>query len=253
MTGMKTAIVTGGGGGLGAAIARRLAAQGYLVGVLDHDGEAAKTVASSLSDAVALQADVTDEASVASALGAFNHVPDLLVNNAGIVRKGSLFDQSVDDFRRVVEVNLIGTYIVSRVVGRAMAARRSGVIVNMSSVAALVANSMGGAYGPSKAGVANLTQVMALEFGPLGIRVNSVAPGLIASGMGATANNDPEVGAMRRAMVPAGDLGTADDVADAVLFLASDSARYIHGHQLVVDGAVTHSALAQMPLKKKTN
>ncbi len=247
---MKTALVTGGGGGLGAAICAKLLAEGYRVGVLDREADAAARIAAGLSDAVPLQADVTDEASVDAALAAFGHVPDLLVNNAGIVRKGSLIDQGVDNFRTVIEVNLIGTYVVARAVARAMAARGSGVIVNMSSVAAITANALGGAYGPSKAAVANLTEVMALEFAPLGIRVNCVAPGLIASGMGASANGDPEIGAARLAMVPAGELGTAEHVADAVAFLASDAARYVHGHQLVVDGALTLSALARMPLKK---
>lgn len=247
---MKTALVTGGGGGLGAAICAKLSAEGYKVGVVDREADSAARVAESLAEAVPLQADVTDQASIDAALAAFGHVPDLLVNNAGIVRKGGLIDQSVDSFRAVVEVNLIGTYVMSRAVARVMAHRGAGVIVNMSSVAAITANALGGAYGPSKAAVANLTEVMALEFAPLGIRVNCVAPGLIASGMGASANNDPEIGAARLSMVPAGELGTAEQVADAVLFLASDAARYIHGHQLVVDGALTLSTLARMPLKK---
>ena len=246
---MPAAIVTGGGGGIGGAIARALGKAGYRVGVLDAQASPAQAVAATIPGAVAFAADVTDEASVAAALKDFGPV-DLLVNAAGIMKKGLLLDQSVADFRRMLDINLIGAFVMLKAVGPGMMARRSGTIINITSIAGIQANSEGGAYGPSKAGLANLTTQMALELAPHGIRVNAIAPGMIAAGMAAAAAADPQVRAARAAKIPAGDLGTAEHIADAVLFLASDAARYIHGHQLVVDGAVTQSVLANLPIPK---
>ena len=247
---MKTAIVTGGGGGMGVGIARALAGAGYRIGVLDHDRAQAEACASALPDAVALQADVSDEASVAAALAGFGSTPDLLVNNAGVTHKGALLDLDVARFRRVLEINLLGAFVMAKAIAPGMIARKSGVIINITSIAAITPNPNGGAYGPSKAGLANLTKVMALEFAPHGVRVNAIAPGLIDTGMGRISTVDPAIRAERVTMVPSGDLGTAEDIAKAVLFLASDDARYIHGHELVVDGAVTETVLRHLPVKK---
>ncbi|MBL8671619.1 MAG: SDR family NAD(P)-dependent oxidoreductase, partial [Alphaproteobacteria bacterium] len=127
---MKTAFVTGGGGGLGAAIAARAAAQGYKVAVVDMNHDNAKAIAATIKGAVPLQADVTSERSVEKALDDFGAVPDLVVNNAGLVRFGPLLDQSFDDFRSVVAVNLVGAHIVSVLAARRMVKRGSGSIVN---------------------------------------------------------------------------------------------------------------------------
>lgn len=243
---MKTAIVTGAGAGIGAAIAARAAAGGYRVGVLDIDGAKAKEVAGGLANATPLQADVTDENSVAAALIAFGVVPDLLVNNAGIVRFGPLIEQSIADFRKVVDVNLMGTFIPTHMVAQRMVKRGSGVIINMTSINAVTPGPGAGAYPATKAAVAKLTEHLAVELGPLGVRVNCVAPGFIDAGMSAPIYANPEIRALRGGGVPTRRLGTADDIAAAVMFLASKEASYINGHQLVVDGGVVHSLLAQL-------
>ena len=244
---MKTAFVTGGGGDLGAAIAGLATSQGYKVAVVDLELARAQAVASGLAGAVPLQADVTDETSVARALEAFGHVPDLLVNNAGFVRFGPIIDMPFADFRRGIEVNLIGAHICSVLAARGMIKRGSGVIVNMASIAGVTPNPNGGAYAAAKAGLMQHTKLLAIEWGPHGLRVNAVAPGIIDAGMSAPFLKEPVVRAARISAIPTRRLGTADDVAATVMFLASDAASYISGQTIVVDGAFSDNLLAVMP------
>jgi NAD(P)-dependent dehydrogenase (short-subunit alcohol dehydrogenase family) len=239
---MKSAIVTGGGGGIGSAICANFAAAGYRVGVFDYDGAAAQKVAAGLANGVGIQVDITDEASVAAALRKFELVPDVLVNNAGITAKGGL-QQDVATFSRIIQVNLVGAYIVTRAAVPGMIERGSGAIINITSVAGISPNPATGGYGPSKAALSHLTKAMALEFASHGIRVNAVAPGMINCGLGAGPVSDPRILAERTAMVPAHFLGSGEDIARAVAFLASEDARYVHGHEIVVDGALTLTAL----------
>jgi NAD(P)-dependent dehydrogenase (short-subunit alcohol dehydrogenase family) len=248
---LKTAIVTGGAQGIGAAICTLAAQRGYRVGVLDRRAEDCSRLIGSLRGGphVALQADVTRDDEVRAAFTAFGETPDLVVNNAGIVRFGSLTEQSVDDFRAVIDVNLIGTYIVAREAALRMQRRGSGVIVNMTSLNAVTPGPGAGAYPAAKAAVAKLTEHLSLELGPSGVRVNCVAPGFIDGGMSAPIYADPKVRALRGAAVPLRRLGTVEDVANCVLWLASDEAAYVTGHQLVVDGGVAHSVLLQLPRK----
>jgi len=252
----RIALITGAGGGLGAAIAARMAADGCRVVLLDSDAANVEAQARALPGALGLAADVTDERQIDDALTRiieqFGAAPDILVNNAGIVRFGDILEQSVEDFRRVIDVNLVGTYIVSRAVGRHMVARGSGVIVNITSLNALAPSPDAGAYPCSKAAVASLTQHLALALGPRGVRVNAVGPGFIDAGMSAPIYADPAVRETRGSTVPAGGIGTAEDVADAVQFLASDKARYIMGQHLMVDGGVSFSLKLQMPRKAPT-
>jgi NAD(P)-dependent dehydrogenase (short-subunit alcohol dehydrogenase family) len=147
----------------------------------------------------------------------------------------------------VVEVNLMGTFVPAWVVGVRMVARGSGVIINTSSINAITPGPNTGAYPATKAAIAKLTEHMAIEWGPSGVRVTCVAPGFIDAGMSAPIYANPGVRALRGGAVPQRRLGSADDVAAAVMFLASDDAGYINGHQLVVDGGVVHSLLAQLP------
>jgi len=246
---MKSALVTGAASGLGAAIAQRLSREGYRVAIVDTDGAAAQAQASELSGAVAFAADVTDELAIEAVLDAFGDIPDVLVNNAGIVRFGPILEHSVADFRKVIDVNLTGTFIVTRAVARRMVTRGSGAIVNITSLNAVAPSPDAGAYPASKAAVALLTQHFALALGPHGIRVNAVAPGFIYAGMSAPIYENSEVRAARGGAVPVGTLGTADDVAEAVLFLASDRARYTTGQQLMVDGGVSFSLKNHLPRK----
>jgi NAD(P)-dependent dehydrogenase (short-subunit alcohol dehydrogenase family) len=268
--GVPQAIVTGAGSGIGRAIALAAASAGYRVGVLDHDPASAVAVAAAINgranghgngnangngapagperQAVPLVADVADEPAVEIALDAFGAVPDLWVNNAGIVRFGPLVEQTVNDWRAVVDVNLTGTFVGARAAARRMiAAGVAGSIVNITSMNGVAPGPNAGAYGATKAAVALLTQQMALEWGPQGVRVNAVAPGLIDAGMSEPIYADPEFRERRGSKVPLGRLGTAEDVAAVVLFLASPGAAYVTGQNLLVDGGVTSNIIGQLP------
>ena len=248
MTSNQSLLVTGGGAGIGAEIARAAAAAGYRVGVLDTDGDGARATAEGLSGAgaVALEASVSDEDAVEAALEAFG-TPDVLVNNAGIVRFGPLLDQPAADFGAVVNVNLVGTFLCGRATARRMATAGGGRIVNVASMNGIAPGPNAGAYASTKAGIIMLTQQMALEWSRLGIRVNCVAPGLIDGGMSAPINADPVLRAERETVVPRGRLGTTADIAKAVLWLASADSDYVCGQTLLVDGGVTMSILSQLP------
>ncbi len=257
----RSMIVTGGARGLGAGIAGAAARAGYRVGVIDTepatvdeaaDDEAACSGARSAGDdrpmgVATFEASVVDEASVAEALQAFG-TPDVVVNNAGIVRFGPLLDHTVDDFRAVVDVNLIGAFVVARAAARRWVAEgRPGCVINVTSMNGVAAGPNAGAYGASKAGLALLTSQMALEWGLAGIRVNAVAPGLIDAGMSSPIYADQDTRRARESKIPLGRLGTEADISDVVLFLASDDARYVHGQNLMVDGGVTGSIIAALP------
>lgn len=247
----KLAIITGSGRGIGACIAGMAAERGYRVAVWDRDGDAARRTAGSIPAAVAYEVDVCDEERVAAAMKDLGQAPDLLVNNAGAVRFGPLLDLALEDWRLVLDVNLTGTFIAARAAATAMAAAgHGGSIVNVSSINGVSAAPNAGAYTSSKAAVVMLTEQMALEWSALGIRVNAVAPGLIDAGMSERINADPVARRQRQSHVPLGRLGAAEDVADAVLFLASSGANYITGQTLVIDGGITRGALAGLSRPK---
>jgi NAD(P)-dependent dehydrogenase (short-subunit alcohol dehydrogenase family) len=248
---LKTALVTGGSGDLGLACARQLAEDGYKVAILDLR-EDLVAAASRKHGFVPLVADVTDEAAVNAALESLAEVPDVLVNNAGIGRFASLLDIDIADFRKVVDVNLIGAFIVARATARRMVARGTGSIVNITSINAITTGPGSGGYPAAKAGLHKLTEMMALEWSALGLRVNAIAPGFIDAGISTPFYADPEVRALREGAVPSRRLGLAADIANAVSFLASDKASYINGHHLVVDGGVSISLLTQLPRAKSS-
>ncbi len=231
------ALVTGAGRGLGAAIADRLRADGYAVTCLDLNAGEGLTAC-----------DVSNAAEVDACLAALPSAPMVVVNNAGIVRFGPLLELSDDDFRAVIDVNLIGTFNVARAAARRMKVEDlGGSIINITSMNGVAAGPNAGAYGATKAAIALLTQQMAIEWGPLGIRVNAVAPGLIDAGMSEPIYADPHARAARSARVPIGRLGTADDVANVVSFLAGPQSGYVTGQELLVDGGVTMSVIASLP------
>ena len=246
----KTMLVTGAGSGLGRAIAKAADQSGYRVGVLDVDLETARQVADQLSNGVALSADVRARDQVERALDTLGEV-DVVVNNAGILRTGPLIDHDADDFRLVMDVNLNAVFLVAQATARRMRDRgdglTGGVIINMSSINGIHPSPNTGAYVAAKAGVMALTQQMSIEWGVLGIRVNAIAPGFIDAGMSAPFFENESVRKKRADGVPLGRLGTAEDVARAVLFLASDDAGYISGHTLTVDGGVINSVLQHLP------
>ena len=244
---MKHAVITGGATGLGADVARTLSEAGYRIGIFDLGAERVAEAASKLENAVGIEADVTSPDQVAAAFDVFGEVPDLLVNNAGIVRFGAMEEQSVQDYIDVVNVNLLGSCFCARAIAPAMMDRGSGHIINFTSINGVHPAPGVGLYGPTKAAMANMTQAMAIEWGPKGIRINAIAPGMIDAGMSKPIFENPRVRATRGGGVPLRCLGEAADIAEAVLFLDSDGAKYISGHELVVDGGVSISVMAHLP------
>jgi len=242
------AVVTGAGNGLGAVIARQAVKAGYRLAAWDIDEQSLASSATEFGDDfLPAVVDVSDEASVAAAVAALPEPPALLVNNAGVVRFGPLLSLSAQDWRRAVDVNLTGTFLVGRAIAARMIEAGGGAIVNIASINGIAAAPNAGAYTASKAAVIKLTEHMALEWGPMGVRVNAVAPGLINAGMSEAVFADPEVRRLRQGRVPLGRLGTAEDVAETVLFLGSARAAYLTGQTVAVDGGITISALHRMP------
>lgn len=249
----RTAIVTGGARGIGHATALRLAREGARVGVLDLVRDDALQAAAAVSDdgetqesgggAVALAADMTDAEAVDHAVDSFVDAEgrlDVFVNNAGATRDELLFRMSVDDWDFVVRTNLTTAFHGLRAAQRRMVPARAGAIVNLSSRSAL-GNRGQANYSAAKAGIQGLTATAAIELGPLGIRVNAVAPGYIATPM--TARTAERVGMdaaahqeQAAAVTPLRRVGRPDDVAAVVAFLASDDAAYVSGQTLYVNG-----------------
>jgi len=244
----KLALITGGGSGIGAAIAAEAAREGYQVAVMDIEAQVVQAVAARLPGGIALACDITDEAAVQAALATLPRTPDLLVNNAGIVRFTPMLDMGVDVFRRVLDVDLTGAFVMSRMVARRLRdERRGGAIVHIASIGGITPSLGTNAYAAAKGGMIKLAELMALEWGPLGIRVNTVSPGFIDGGMSAAVYADPRTREVRAKAVPLQRLGLEQDIAQAVMFLAGERAGYVNGHNLVVDGGLIHSVLSQVP------
>ena len=244
---MKTAIVTGAGAGIGKAICQKLSQNNYRVGMLDLNEENVNEASKGIENSVPLNGDVTNQESIKKAFEKFGEIPDLLVNNVGIVLFGPLEEHSVEDYSKSLNINLLGSFITSRILINDMIKRGSGSIINMSSVNGVNPGIGIGAYPASKAGIISMTQQMAIEWGKFGIRVNCISPGFIDAGMSKPIYEDPKVRELRGGAVPSGRLGEADDIANAVLFLDSENASYVNGHNLVVDGGVISSVIAQLP------
>ena len=240
------AVVTGAGAGLGASIAKRLASEGYAVALLDQDGDAASRRAEELTGASAFQVDVSNPEQVADVFSRIGAV-DLLVNNAGIARFGPLLEQSPADMQAVINVNLMGTALCAQQAAKQMTEQGAGCIINLSSINAVTPGPNVGLYAATKAAVHNLTILQALEWGPMGVRVNAIAPGFIDAGMSAPFFEQASVREKRAGGVPLRRLGQVDDVVNAVVYLQSEAAQYVSGHQLVVDGGVVGSLLAHLP------
>ena len=244
---MKTAIVTGAGAGIGKAICQKLSQNNYRVGMLDLNEENVNEASKGVENSFPLHGDVTNQESIKKAFEQFSEIPDLLVNNVGIVLFGPLEEHSVEDYSKSLNINLLGSFITSRILINDMIKRGSGSIINMSSVNGVNPGIGIGAYPASKAGIISMTQQMAIEWGKFGIRVNCISPGFIDAGMSKPIYEDPKVRELRGGAVPSGRLGEADDIANAVLFLDSENASYVNGHNLVVDGGVISSVIAQLP------
>jgi NAD(P)-dependent dehydrogenase (short-subunit alcohol dehydrogenase family) len=251
---MKNAIVTGAARGIGRVIANRLADDGWRVGLADISIAAIENEEPLRAKCGALEADVSKPESIAAALAAFGATPDLLVNNAGIVRFGPLLTLAQSDFEAVVNVNLVGTFSASRQVAALMIADgKPGNIISISSMNGIVPGPNSGAYTATKAAIALLTKQMAVEWGPNGIRVNAIAPGLIDAGMSNAVHADLQIRQEREARIPLRRLGTAEDIANLVAFLASDQSSYITGENILVDGGIAMSILSTLPRPKSVD
>lgn len=247
------AIVTGAGSGIGRAIAGALAGKGYSVGVVDLDEKRAAETCRQIENAKPYKADTSKSADIEAAVSAAVRELgplEVMVNNAGILDGYfNVDDMDESTWRRVIDIDLTGVFLGCKRALREMLPRGRGRIVNMASVAGLNGTGGGAAYIAAKHGVVGLTRQMAVTYGARGLTVNCVCPGAIPtslrqhsqailgpgvpdmSGRGVAVNDDQV-----RALVPAGTRGTVEDVAGAVCFLASEEAKYVNGHSLVVDG-----------------
>ena len=241
--GDRVAVVTAAGQGIGAAIARALAGAGARVAVTDIVEERARSVAASLPGAEAWQLDVADWdaiGTVGAAISTRMGAPTILVNNAGLTRIGPSTELARADWQLVLDVNLSGTFRCSQVFAPGMLAAGGGSIVSIASINALLGMPGRAAYNATKAGVVALTQVFATEWAAGGIRVNAVAPGYVWTEMLEKAvASGVYGGADILDKVPARRYARPEDIADAVLYLVSDGASFVHGHTLVVDGGYT--------------
>ena len=240
----RVAIVTGGARGIGLATARIFVREGARVVLGDLDGAAAEAAAAEVGEerAIGVQTDVTREADanrlVALALERWDRL-DIAVNSAGIANPLPATEVSADDWRRVIDVNLTGTFLVCQAAGRAMLERGSGTIVNLASMYGKRAVPNRSAYVASKFAVVGLTETLAVEWAPQ-VRVNALAPGYTNTELFRQnqARGATDVDALV-ARTPLGRLGEPADIAEAALFLASDEAAWVTGHTLVVDGGWT--------------
>jgi 3-oxoacyl-[acyl-carrier protein] reductase len=232
---VSVALVTGAGGSLGRAISVALAATGHEVVAVDLDGATAKETAAAVGGR-AHECDVGDRDAVL-ALAAETGPVDVLVNNAGISRPAPLVEATPADVMAVLGTNLLGTLWFVQAYAPGMSGR-GGRIVNISSGAARRHMPFLGIYPASKNAIESVTVQLAVELGPSGVRVNAVAPGTILT-PAVAAMLDEDARAARRRTVPAGRLGTPEDIAAAVVFLASDAAGYVTGQVLYVDGGLT--------------
>ena len=245
----RTALVTGGSRGIGKAIVWALAREGAKVAfVYRSNREAADRLVSDLAldqhEAVPFQADVQRKEDadrvVQDVLKQWNKI-DILVNNAGVIHDGLLATMKSEQWQQVLDINLTGVFNFCQAVTRTMMSARYGRIVNMSSVAADVANPGQANYAASKGGIEGFTRCIAAELARRGITVNAVAPGFIETDMTSSVRN--VAGSQIQKKIPVRRLGQPEDVANAVLFLASDQASYITGHVLRVDGGLTLGGL----------
>jgi NAD(P)-dependent dehydrogenase (short-subunit alcohol dehydrogenase family) len=240
----RVALITGAGSGIGQATALRMADEGARIVVCDLSPDAVQHTMGLLGAAgnhLAIIGNISDETSVDDLVARsleWGGQIDIVVNSAGISEAATpAQEQSIDRWRHIVDTNLAGTYIVSRAVGREMVAQGSGVILNLNSIAGVLGLPLRSAYSASKAGVGMLTRVLASEWAPHGVRVNAVAPGYIRTRMTEKLLDAGVIdeGRIRR-RTPAGKMGTVENVADALFFLASDRASFITGVTLPVDG-----------------
>ncbi|WP_345069335.1 SDR family NAD(P)-dependent oxidoreductase [Leifsonia kafniensis] len=254
----RRAVITGGARGLGYAMAKAIAASGASIALLDRldtvESAAARLADETGADAIGVNVDVTDEASVESAFDAVTArfgTADILVNSAGMTLGAPAIDTEVADWNRLFEVNVAGTFLTSRTFARAFVAANAGLpgaergvasIVNVSSMSAFAVNipQTQAAYNTSKAAVSMLTSSLAIEWLPLGIRVNAIAPGYFASDMTRDfVAENPDMAEAWISKIPSGRMGQPDELGDLVVYLASERSAYVVGQSFRIDGGYT--------------
>ena len=240
----KVALVTGAGRGIGRQIALTLAAQNAFVivnynGSKDKAEETVSEIKAAGGDAVSYKCNVSDfeecQQMITAIIKEYKHI-DILVNNAGITRDGLIMKMSEDDYDAVLDTNLKGTFNTIRHMSRYFLKQKSGRIINISSVSGILGNAVQANYSASKAGVIGLTKAVARELASRGITVNAVAPGFVDTDMTDALSDSAKENLISQ--IPLGRTGKPQDIANAVLFLASDAAGYITGQVLSVDGGM---------------
>lgn len=243
----RVAMVTGAGSGIGRAIAQGFAREGANVVLAGRTpgplAEVAHAIAGDGGEATAVTMDVTDETQVEAAceqaIGRFGRI-DVLVNNAGVNRVRASEDVPLSEWNSVLQTNLTGTFLCSRIIGRRMLEARRGSIINLASILSLIAFPERAAYAASKGGVQQMTRVLAVEWAERQVRVNALAPGVIRTEMSAELARLGKVDLSRiPSRTPLQRIGEVEDVVGPAIFLASDESAFITGHTLVVDGGWT--------------
>jgi NAD(P)-dependent dehydrogenase (short-subunit alcohol dehydrogenase family) len=252
----RVAVITGAARGIGLATAKRFHAEGWRIAMLDVLQEQQAAEAAAMGDetrVLALRCDVADVSAVDAAFTAvrtrFGRL-DALVANAGIAIFGPMLETDVDDWSRVMAVNLSGVFYCGQAAARMMAERGAGAIVNIASISGLRASTLRIAYGTSKAGVIHLTKQQAAELGELGIRANCVCPGPVDTAM-AKKVHTPEIRQDYHDHMPLNRYGLEEELAAAVYFLCSDQASYITGQVLAVDGGFDSTGIGLPTLRRE--
>lgn len=244
---VRAALVTGGASGIGFEIARVMKQRGWEIYLLDRNAAtlAEARAAFGLDESRAFACGVSDEAAVEDAIARIGaaHTLGAVVNSAGVGMDKPALETTVQDFQRILDVNLIGTFIPARAAARRWIERgEGGAIVNISSVSGLTGSKGRAAYGSSKGAVNVLTQILSTEFAPHGIRVNAIAPGAVDTPM-AREHHTPDVRRQWHERIPQGRYGLAREIATAAAFLASEDAAYVTGQVLAVDGGFLTAGL----------
>lgn len=250
----RVCVVTGGGGGIGRAVASSLARAGARIAAIDLDERGLETTASELRDLGAkpftARCDTSNAESVTAAAAAVEKSLgpcSVLVNTAAVLRPGGLENLSLAEWNAVLSINLTGYFLCAQIFGRQMRALGRGSLVHVASIAGSHAQGQSGAYSVSKAGVIMLSRQLAGEWGPQGIRSNVVSPGMVITPMSQSFYDTPGVTERREAVVPSRRIGLPQDIADAILFLASDRASYVNGEEITVDGGYANMLMNLVP------
>ena len=250
----RVCVVTGGGGGIGRAVALSLARAGARVAAIDLDergldGTAAELRALGAEPCVASCDTANAESVAAAAAGIEKSLGpcSVLVNAAAVLRPGGLENLSLAEWNAVLSINLTGYFLCAQIFGRQMRTLGRGSLVHVASIAGSHAQGQSGAYSVSKAGVIMLSRQLASEWGPKGIRSNVVSPGMVITPMSQSFYDTPGVTARREAVVPSRRIGMPQDIADAILYLSSDRASYVNGEEIIVDGGYANMLMNMVP------